>query len=245
MGILGQAVDALVFPWSCAACGVDGQLGAFCPSCREGLLEKAARAAASACPRCALPAGPFADFRKGCGTCRGRTLGFDAAIALGPYEGELRELCLRLKHERDAWLARWMSEIWVESRSTAIGVLPADAWIVPVPLHWRRHWQRGYNQADALAIGLSRSLNRPVRRPLRRVVDTHKLAEMSRTERIKAMRGAFRPRRNPGIDGRTIILVDDVLTTGATCGGAARALKRAGAKRVIVAVLARTGKSSS
>jgi ComF family protein len=244
-GALGRAVDALVFPWACAVCGAEGTGDAFCPSCREALLEHAAKAAASVCPRCALPAGPYADLRGGCGDCRGRSLGFEAAVALGPYEGALRALCLRLKHDRDAWLARWICDLWVEARSEALERLdlPPDAWVVPVPLHWRRHWERGYNQAEALARELARRLGRPVRRPLKRVADTKKLAVMSATDRAKALRKAFRARKSRALDGRTILLVDDVLTTGATCGAAARALRRAGAGRIIVAVMARTGKT--
>src|ERR1700753_3312841 len=193
LGALSRAVDALVFPWSCAVCGVEGSGGAFCPSCRTALLERAAKAAASACPRCALPAGPYADLRGGCGDCRDRSLGFEAAIALGPYEGTLRALCLRMKHDRDAWLAPWLCDLWVEARAEAVDrlILPADAWIVPVPLHWSRHWERGYNQAEALARGPARSLDRPVRRPLRRVVDTQKLARLSATDRARALRRAF------------------------------------------------------
>ena len=212
----------------------------------RALLEHSAKAAGSACPRCALPAGPYADLRRGCGDCRGRSLGFEAAVALGPYDGTLRELCLRMKHDRDAWLAPWLCELWVEARGEAVDRLdlPPDAWVVPVPLHWRRHWERGYNQAEALAHGLARKLDRPVRRPLRRVVDTKKLAALSATDRAKALRKAFRARRRSGLEGRTILLVNDVLTTGATCAAAARALRKAGAKRVIVAVIARTGKTT-
>jgi ComF family protein len=245
LGALGRAVDALVFPWACAACGAEGTGEAFCPSCRGDLLERAAKAAASACPRCALPAGPYADLRGGCGDCRGRSLGFEAAIALGPYEGTLRELCLRMKHDRDAWLAPWIGDLWIRARGEALDRLglPPDAWVVPVPLHWRRHWGRGYNQAEALARGLAGRLDRPVRRPLRRVADTRKLAVMSATDRAKALRKAFRARKGVALQGRTILLVDDVLTTGATCGAAARALRRAGAGRVIVAVMARTGRT--
>jgi ComF family protein len=245
LGALGQAAGALVFPWSCAVCGAEGQTGAFCRSCRQDLLDRSAQAAASACPRCALPVGPFADLHRGCAACRGRSLGFDAAIALGPYEGSLRAVCLQLKHERNAWMAPGLGELWAESRRPALAGLPADAWIVPVPLHWWRHWRRGYNQAEALARALARRLELPVRRPLRRVKATEKLAELSPTERARALRRAFRARKDPSLDGRTILLVDDVLTTGATCGAAARALKQAGAARVVVAVMARTGKSSS
>ena len=163
LGALGRAVDALVFPWSCAVCGAEGQAGRSARRAAAALLERAAKAAASACPRCALPAGPYADLRGGCGDCRGRSLGFEAAVALGPYEGTLRELCLRMKHDRDAWLAPWLCDLWVEARGEAVDRLdlPADAWVVPVPLHWRRHWERGYNQAEALARGLARKLDRP------------------------------------------------------------------------------------
>jgi ComF family protein len=242
---LGRAIDALVFPWSCAVCGAEGLDGAFCPSCRRVLLEHSAKAATSACPRCALPAGPYADLRRGCGDCRGRSLGFEAAIAMGAYEGTLRDLCLRLKLDRDAWLALWLCDLWIEARGEAIErlALPPDAWVVPVPLHWHRHWKRGYNQAEALAGGLARRLGRTVRRPLRRVAGTRKLVELSATDRARELRKAFRARTSRALKGRTILLVDDVLTTGATCGAAARALRKAGAKRVIVAVIARTGKT--
>jgi ComF family protein len=179
----------------------------------------------------------------GCSACRNRTLGFDAVIALGPYEGALRELCLRLKHERYAWLAPWLSELLIEARREALASLPADAWVVPVPLHWWRHWRRGYNQAEALARGLAGRIGLPLRRGLRRLRATMKLAELSPTERARALHGAFRARRSPGLARSTVVLVDDVLTTGATCGAAARALKHAGASQVVVIVLARTGRN--
>jgi predicted amidophosphoribosyltransferase len=146
----------------------------------------------SSCPRCALPVGPFADLRGGCAACRDRSLGFDSAIALGPYDGALRDLCLR-----------------------------------------------GYNQAEALASGLARRLRRPVRHRLRRVTATERLANKGQTERADIMHGAFRARAGGKLTGRTVLLVDDVLTTGATCSAAARALKKAGAARVIVVVIAR------
>jgi ComF family protein len=236
---LTRAFDALVFPWSCPVCGAEGSGSPFCPSCRLGILEQSAQAAMSSCPRCALPVGPFADLRGGCAACRDRSLGFDSAIALGPYDGALRDLCLRLKHEQNAWLAPRLSDLLVEARHDAISQLPSDVWIVPVPLHWSRRWQRGYNQAEALASGLARRLGLPVRHRLRRVTATERLAHKGRTERADIMHGAFRVRTGGKLTGRTVILVDDVLTTGATCSAAARALKKAGAARVVVVVIAR------
>jgi ComF family protein len=236
---LTRAFDALLFPWSCPVCGAEGLGSPFCPSCRQGILEQSARAAMSSCPRCALPVGPFADLRGGCAACRDRSLGFDSAIALGPYDGALRDLCLRLKHEQNAWLAPRLSDLVVEARHDAISQLPSDVWIVPVPLHWSRRWRRGYNQAEALASGLARRLRRPVRHRLRRVTATERLANKGQTERADIMRGAFRARAGGKLTGRTVLLVDYVLTTGATCSAAARALKKAGAARVIVVVIAR------
>ena len=115
---------------------------------------------------------PFADLRGGCASCRDRSLGFDAAFAMGPYDGALRELCLRLKHEQNAWLAPCLSELLVEARRDAFSNLPSDALVVPVPLHWWRHWRRGYNQAESLAEGVAKRLKLPIHRLLKRVVGT-------------------------------------------------------------------------
>jgi ComF family protein len=137
-------------------------------------------------------------------------------------------------------MARWLAELVVEGRLDQLRAeAEAGAWVVPVPLHWRRRLSRGYNQAEALAVGMARTLSLRVRSVLRRVVPTPKLAMTGRTERAKIMKQAFQARSVPGLKGRTILLVDDILTTGATTGAASRALKRAGASRVVVVVVAR------
>jgi ComF family protein len=161
-------------------------------------------------------------------------------VAFGPYQGPVRELCLRLKRHPDAWLARWMAELIVEARPVlaAEAAKTPDALVAPVPLHWRRWWARGYNQAEELARGLAGRLGLKAARPLRRVRHTEILAGLGRVERARTLRGAFRA-RSESLQGRTVLLVDDILTTGATCGAAARALKRAGAKRVVAVVVGR------
>jgi ComF family protein len=169
-------------------------------------------------------------------------MGFDRAIALGPYEGPIRHLCLSLKYERNAWIARWLAELVVKGCSEALRSevkTEGGSWVVPIPLHWRRRLSRGYNQAEALALGIARGLSLEVRRPLRRVVSTPRLARIGRTDRSKIMKRAFRSRPDESLRGRTIFLVDDIMTSGATCGAAARALKQAGASRVVVVVVAR------
>lgn len=229
------------FPWQCVLCGDEGpQLsGPLCPLCRAELLNSAS-VAQPFCPRCALPVGPFSSVREGCVNCRGHSLGFDQTFALGLYEGPIRHLCLLLKQERNAWLAPWLISLLIEARHVQLSALPSATWVVPVPLHWRRHLVRGYNQARALGSELSRKLHLKMPQPLRRVRSTGHLKGMSSKERIKAMRGAFKVRSDRVIKGRDILLVDDVLTTGATCGAAARALKQAGARHVTVAVVGRT-----
>jgi ComF family protein len=165
-------------------------------------------------------------------------LGFDGAVALGPYEGPIRYLCLQMKRLRGAWLAPWVADLLIEARGEALRELDG-ALVAAVPLHWRRRWRRGYNQADEVARRLAQRLGLALARPLRRIVPTPVLARKSRTERAALLRGAFHARQAAPLQHRTVLLVDDVLTTGATCGSAARALKQAGAARVIAVVVGR------
>jgi ComF family protein len=233
------AIGSLVLPWECPVCGGEGEKTSapFCADCRAELVG----AAGSACPRCAMSVGPWAVKAEGCGECRGRRLGFDAAVALGPYQGPIRELCLRMKHSADGWIAPWLAGVLLEARPH-LRVEAANspgACVVPVPLHWRRRWARGYNQAEELARGLAGRLGLRQGRPLRRVKKTAILAGLGRVERAESLRGAFQSRDVPALKGRTVFLVDDILTTGATCGAAARALKQAGAARVVAVVVGR------
>jgi len=232
-----RAVDAWAFPWSCEICGATGDDGPFCDACRAELIG--ASDPSRTCRRCAMPVGPHGDRERGCSECRGKSLGFDEAVALGPYQGPIRDLCLRMKHERDGSLAPWLADLLVEARGETLRASGA-AFVAPIPLHWRRRLARGYNQAEALADRLARTLQLRSIRPLRRVAATGTLAGAGRVERHKRMHKAFRVRpTRRRFEGATILLVDDILTSGATCGAAARVLKRAGAARVIVAVIGR------
>ncbi len=225
----------LVAPMACPICDTESSGSPICVDCRAELSETG-----TVCPRCAMPVGPWTRLDGGCDKCRGRPLGFDAAIALGPYFGPIRDLCLRLKHKQDEWLARWLAELLADARRDALlAEIGADCQplVVPVPLHWVRRLQRGYNQAEALADALARRLGLRMALPLRRIKRTAILAGVGRSERKQRLKGAFCSRRR--LDGRTVFLVDDILTTGATCGAAARALKKAGAKRVVVVVIGR------
>jgi predicted amidophosphoribosyltransferase len=182
---------------------------------------------------------------RGCGRCRGRSrrTRFDGALAAGAYDDPLRAACLRFKHARYAWLAGPLAEMWLERHEKALAEWVArserEPLLVPIRPHWLRAWFRPHDHATALARVLKRRTRLPLCcGALRRVRYTPRLARRSPTERHRNLRGAFAGRARLVRD-RDIILVDDIMTTCATCNAAARALKRAGAKRVLAVVIAR------
>lgn len=169
-----------------------------------------------------------------CALCAEGTRGFDAAYSFGAYEGNLRELIHLFKYARMRSLDRPLG------RKLA-AALPREERIdlvVPVPMHWLRRWNRGFNQAERLARFVARRWNLPVCRGLRRVRSTPSQAGLTHVERRENMAGVFRAPRGK-VDGRRILLVDDVFTTGATASACAVALKKAGARSVVLLTLAR------
>jgi ComF family protein len=111
--------------------------------------------------------------------------------------------------------------------------------ITPVPLHWRRRWQRGFNQSEALARALSGRCGIPVVRALWRCRSTATQAGLSNSGRRRNVAAAFRWRGSQSVEGKRILLLDDVMTTGSTAASCALALKRAGAARVAILTIAR------
>jgi ComF family protein len=226
----------LLYPRVCGACGrslVENQQH-FCDPCRTALTTDPF----AVCPRCAHTMGPFADVSDGCSHCRGRRYQFDRAARLGPYEGLLREMILRLKHASGEELAELVGQLWAEHAASRLRDLGADV-VIPIPLHWWRHWQRGYNQSEALARALARHLRLPCCPGwLHRIRNTPQQTSQTPSGRLVNVQGAFRSSPRAALKGKTVLLVDDVLTTGSTCHEAAQALRRAGAARVVVAVLA-------
>jgi ComF family protein len=151
----------------------------------------------------------------------------------------LRDAILKIKRADYEGLAELLGENLALRQRDRLLSLAVDA-VVPVPLHWSRRMIRGYNQASALAHGLGGRLGLPRRYHwLWRVRSTRSQKSLSVTERMENVRNAFTVRRGLRLNGKHILLVDDVLTTGATLNESARALLRAGASKVSVAVLAR------
>jgi ComF family protein len=172
-----------------------------------------------------------------CALCRSGLRGFDAAYSFGAYETRLRDLIHLYKYGKIRTLARPLGELLVQA-------LPRDERfdaIVPVPLHWRRRWQRGFNQSELLARVVSRRTGIPVIAALRRERHTAMQAGLSNSSRRRNVTGAFacRGALAKRIEGRRILLIDDVMTTGSTAAACAAVLRRAGARRVALLALAR------
>ncbi len=189
---------------------------------------------------CTLCNTPFAnrfplDEHGVCAACRSGLRGFDSAASFGAYEGTLRTLIHLFKYAGMKPLVKPLGRYLERA-------IPVDSGfdiVVPVPLHWRKRWKRGFNQAELLAREVAGRRGFQMVRALRRVKASDAQAGLSKTARRSNVQGAFQVRQSPTLAGQRVLLVDDVMTTGATAGACARALKRAGAKSVALLTLAR------
>jgi ComF family protein len=228
---------------------IDVALPPLCPSCREPLGQGVGLCATCWSklsliekPYCARLGIPFV-YDPGPGLLSMEAMAnppaYDRARAAVRYDEVARSLVLAFKYAdrldlapmMGAWMARAGRELLTD----------ADA-LMPVPLHWRRLWARRFNQAAALAGAISDISGVPVLPDiLRRVRATPQQVGLSKTDRTNNVQGAFRvpDGQKPVVHGRRVVLIDDVLTSGATVDTCARALLRAGAAHVDVLVFAR------
>ena len=148
---------------------------------------------------------------------------------------------MRLKYGRKVAVAKTMARYM----EPMVAEVPAEALIVPVPLHRTRLWSRGFNQSALIANELSRRLCIPAdAMVLRRIRPTPPLRGMTPLQRRKTVSGAFQVRDKAAVEGKSVILIDDVLTTGSTVEACARALQRAGAARIELLAFARVVRPS-
>jgi ComF family protein len=233
---LGQGLLHLVYPNACWVCqaALAPEKDPLCPACEATLTADPH----ATCPRCASTVGPYTASVTGCIHCRHDKFHFDRAVRLGPYEGRLREVILRMKYRKEENLAELMGNLWARSLPDRLGSMPDM--IVPIPLHWTRAWSRGFNQSEILARALARRLKLFCQaRVLYRCRRTPQQAGQTLpSARHDNVRGAFALRGKRDWTGKTILLVDDVLTTGATASAAALALRAFKPAQIIVAVLA-------
>lgn len=242
-GRLSCGLFSLVFPDDCRVCGQPLREISRIPVCASCLSEPQPLIAEYFCVSCRAPflnAHPLDESGR-CALCRLGLAGFDAVYSYGSYEGTLRKLIHLFKYSQIRPLARPFGDLL--SR-----VVPREQrfdCVVPMPLHWRRRWERGFNQSELLAREIARRWNVPVNQAVRRVKATASQAGLTNAKRRANVSGAFAMRRGIRLDGARVLLVDDVLTTGASAAACARVLKRAGAVHVALVAVARTDRRTA
>jgi ComF family protein len=203
-----------------------------CPSCQPLILPLSGKL----CSRCQIPLPPF--LNKPCQHNPQKHLFFSRAFSLFAFEGAIQKIIHRIKFEKEHNLLQFFNP-WLETLRLMLEKNRYDL-IVSVPLHARRKRERGFNQSEMIGRKMSQILNVPqVCGQLIRTRFSSPQSTLSRRHRLTELNGAFQW-RGPLLKHRRILLVDDVLTTGTTLNECAKVLRRAGAQRVDVLVLART-----
>jgi ComF family protein len=170
-----------------------------------------------------------------CAACRDSALNFDFAYAFGAYEGALKKLIQIFKYGKVESLAAPLSRLLLR----AIPQGQNFDVVMAMPMHWRKRWERGFNQAELLAQPVAKRYGLKLATNLRRARYTVAQASLGEAERRKNLKNSFAVVRPERIEGKRVLLIDDVFTTGATLRGATAALKAAGAAKVSALTLAK------
>ena len=229
-----ETLGDLFFPRHCAGCAVAIRSGWLCRDCSDLLI-------AVAPPRCETCSRPFSGSLESfvCSNCRGKAFHFRHAVAVMQSRGVVRELIHRFKYGGETWLAGLLGEFLRQGLRDARLVGKSFDAVVPVPLHALRRREREFNQAEVLARDLARGQGWEFYDALQRIRYTVTQTHFDRRRRMKNLRNAFRVRRNATVEGKRLLLVDDVLTTGSTLDECARMLLGAGAEAIYALTVAR------
>jgi competence protein ComFC len=246
---LAEASDAVVsvfFPAGCRICDALLTSGSRVPICGECLSSFAARREKS-CEVCgqALAWSTTTNVEEAllCHVCQQKTYAFERARSYGIYDGPLVRAILLLKWERMDPLGAWFADRLAEMIRSEGERMAGDI-VVPVPLHRDRERERGYNQAGLISKPLARRLNLPHKAVLlMRTRPRPNKQVLSLEERWESVRGAFATRPGSQVDKKRVLLVDDVMTTGATLDACARALLESGAKSVLGLTVAQAARN--
>ena len=226
-GYFDAALD-LLLPPHCCGCGRALERLWWCEECYLGL----SRIRAPRCEVCSFPFdGEVGGGAMACPNCRGGVFYFEFVVAVFRSRGRVRELVHELKYGRRSWASRPLGLMASEGLGDERMVAYGPQVIVPVPLHFLRERDRGFNQSELIAREVGRAAGLPVVGLLERVRATTTQTQFDRRERKRNLQGAMRVRQSRGMKGRRILLVDDVLTTGATLNECARVLVEAGYPR--------------
>ena len=223
------------FPLNCPACGgipFDGTPNMLCAEC----LNKLPLVRGEECPGCGAEMQGVLTVCPSCMQAPKRP--WKRAFALCRMEGLVRELLLDVKFRGAPEFARALGILLGRKIAQSLPQGAADC-VTPIPLHWTRRIMRGYNQAELLALGVARETGLPLERLIRRRRRTRQQTKLNREERLTNLQDAFCIKNSHKCKNRAILLVDDVMTTGATLASAASVLLDAGARAVYAASAAR------
>ncbi len=232
-----QNLIGLVFPARCFLCEAPLDPKRPTPLCLEHATEMV-RIERPVCSKCGRKLFGESVEALVCAECRSGRTYYDAGYSAYLFDGPIRELIHQFKYRKRRYLKYFLANQLVDYLQEFADLARYEA-IVAVPLHWIGYWKRGFNQAIELAKPLSSHLGIPVVRiALKRVRYTRRQVGLSRPERRVNIKNAFRVTRTSKVAGRNILLIDDVITTGATLNECARVLKQAGASTVTIVTLA-------
>lgn len=228
----------LVYPPACAFCLAESSPWVSQPGLCDSCRLKLAPPLGQLCQQCGAPV-PEVASQPECITCRRRRLRFDSVVPLGMYQDELQQAVLRMKQSQEEPLCLAMGRLMTQRLGDRLARLRPEL-VIPMPMHWIRRMSRGTNCPDILVRPLAHRLGIDSATDLlscRRIVK--KQGTLTPHQRRMNVRSAFRVSSGYDIRNANVLLVDDVLTTGATASEACRALLAAGASRVHVTVVAR------